>query len=264
MEDNKKQYRREWERHLRVLRRCGISLSADERRRRTQAFCDMFGPVLLEHGFVKARGCYWRIHGEDYVQYVALKNERGTPAIHYIACDSEWGLWRMADAVMMPSDYSPLNWYSTAFCFLNTLQSFVGACNRAETIGYGLFDYVDDFDEGLALEYQRFVSDALPKLNQKSTVEDFACLERTSCSGILACIMTKRYPEALHLVDSLEPLNRNDERIVRLHQERTSDLRKYLVENDEAALQHIVAQCKDALRNDLAKVSKRLSNQVST
>lgn len=257
-----------WEQHERAIKRCGISLSPDEKRKRTQAFLDKFGPILLDCGFVKARGYYWRLQSHDYVQYVGLKNARGIPAMHYIACGSEWGLSRIAEGIMIPSVFAPQFWYSTPTFSGETLQRFVGACNRAESIGYGLFDEVDDFTEGLELEYERFVSDALPQLNHVSTVEDYYCsisdyVSRTRCAGILACIMTDRCTEALQLLESLTPISIDGNNSV-LHQEQKALLHQYLMAHDEVATNNIVALCKAALYKDLAKINKKLVSKFTT
>ena len=90
-----------------------------------------------------------------------------------------------------------MKWYSSETMFVNTLQRFVGACDRVETIGHGLFDEVDDFYEGLQLEYQRFVEKASPMLLEGKTVEDFLQSKRNvSWSNVLAHLMLGDYEQA--------------------------------------------------------------------
>lgn len=256
----------DWHRYSRCLERCEMSLSAVEKKSRNIAFHAKFGPTLLDMGFIKARDCYWRIRGENFVQYVGLRSARNTPAVHFIACGSEWGLSRLAEGVVFPSVYAPTKWYSSSAALNTTLQAFTGACNRAETVGYGLFDEVDDFYEGLELEYDRFCSDAIPLLSLSPSVEDYYMtirdtIDRTRCRGILACIMTNRYDKALCLLRDLKPIVENDE-INGLYEQQINALSNLLVNQDTTAIQEITDSCKKALKDDLALFSKKLALSI--
>lgn len=256
----------DWRRFSRCLKRCEMSLSSEEKKKRNSAFHAKFGPRLQEMGFIKARDCYWRIHGENFVQFVGMRSARNTPAVHFIACGSEWGLSRLAEGVIFPSMYAPTKWYSTSAALNTTLQAFTGVCNRAETVGYGLFDEVDDFYEGLELEYERFCSDAIPLLSSSPSVEDYYMMirdtiERTRCRGILACIMTNRYDTALCLLRDLKPIVENDE-INCLYEQRINTFSTLLVNQDTTAIQEIVDSCKKTLKDDLALFSKKLALSI--
>lgn len=194
-----------WLHYQRYMKRISESVPKAEQNRRQQAFRALFSPIMNDMGFSYRRNAFWKRCDNEYVQYVMLRNARGMPGVYYIGCGYEWALARHARIVVDDGLKCAFQkWYSSNRMFINTLQRFVGACDHAETIGYGCFDDADSFDEGLNMEYARFIDAAYPILQQTRTVKDYLLSKNTtSWSTVLGHLIMNDYHSASMCCDQL-------------------------------------------------------------
>lgn len=251
-----------WEIHQRQMSHFRAPpLPREEKARRRQAFRDLFEPELKARGFLQAGKGFWRVREEGFVQYVLFTHFRSTPTWQFIGCGSEWSLMHHAREVLLGKPY--IRWYG--FAEPTGLQRFTGLEDpvlKTET----LFDMTDDFDKGLRLEYDRFLTHALPLLEAPCSCEAYAQKPPTLIPRALAWMYLRRWEEAQ---EALESRIAFEEAQAREHGgscfteaiQAYSSLLEQLRRGEYAQADALVRQAEEYVYKDLTSVSKRLAKQ---
>ena len=244
---------RAWLHYERGQRRAVESISTEEKRNRLIAFREKFTPIMQEMGFCYRRNAFWKRCSNDYVQYVMLRSARGMPGLYYVGCGYEWSL--AVHARLFIDDGLKCNfmkWYSTETMFINTLQRFVGACDRVETIGYGLFDEVDDYYEGLELEYQRFVEKAVPMMLERRVIEDYLQSKKNvSWANVLAYLMLGDYERASFCCDRVISSGQWINVLGARSPEAAQMLQSAIQQKNRHLIDNWIASCRESAEKDL-------------
>lgn len=244
-----------WEIHQRQMNHfIAPPLPPEEKARRRQAFRALFGPELTARGFLPAGKGFWRTREEGFVQYVLFTNFRGTPTWQFVSCGSEWSLMHHARDVLLGKPRH--RWYGFAEPF--TQLQFTGLVDpalRADT----LFDMTDDFDEGLRLEYDHFMTHALPLLEAPCSCEAYAQKPPVTCAKALAWMYLRRWDEAQEALAARIPFEEAQGSTEVAQAGR--DLLEQLQRGDHARAEALLRQAGEYVQADLASVSKRLAKQ---
>lgn len=249
-----------WEVHQRQMSHfIAPPLPPEEKARRRQAFRDLFGPELKDRGFLHAGKGFWRVREEGFVQYVLFTHFRGTPAWQYVGCGSQWSLMNHAREVLLGKPY--LRWYG--FAEPETLQRFTGLEDpvlKTET----LFDMTDDFDEGLRLEYDRFMTHALPLLEAPCSCEAYAQKPPALIPRALAWMYLRRWEEAQEALEAriaFEEAQESGSSCFTQAAQAYRSLLEQLRRGEYSQADALVRQAEESVYADLASVSKRLAKQ---
>ena len=126
---------------------------------------------------------------------------------------------------------------------------------RADT----LFDMTDDFDEGLRLEYDHFMTHALPLLEAPCSCEAYAQKPPVTCAKALAWMYLRRWDEAQEALAARIPFEEAQGSTEVAQAGR--DLLEQLQRGDHARAEALLRQAEEYVQEDLASVSKRLAKQ---
>ena len=169
------------------------SVSKEEQKYQKDRFNEVFGPILLENGFLKKGTRYYRLYENRFLQIVEF---------------ARWGHWGPGQVGVGCMTYYPFGHFTQALRYENDghwifferpysygpkmidvlLEEFVGevcAPGYKGTDGKGLLKannralyIVKNFDDAMQWEYELFVRKALPELNRIKDLDAYQAMKR--------------------------------------------------------------------------------------
>ncbi len=167
------------------------SVSKEEQKNQIQRFVEVFGPVMLENGFIKKGSSFYRLYGKGFLQTVGLYREHFGPGHLYIGCIAEYPFGSYAEWLRLEGTGKWIHYERAHSKALDRvyLEEFAGEGLTPEFRWDGYtFDApflenralyrVKDFEEAIRLEYELFVRKALPELNRIKDLDSYQAMRR--------------------------------------------------------------------------------------
>ncbi|MBQ6859436.1 MAG: DUF4304 domain-containing protein, partial [Clostridia bacterium] len=153
---------------------------------------EVFGPVLLENGFIKKGNCFFRLYGKGFLQMVEFAHTHWSSGQMYIGCEVHhpYGVFAGLLETEGTASWLPKPYSCTIRKTNTVMETFVGErmteyCRPSGTYEPPKVVYLDralylvkDFDQAIQLEYGLFVEKALPKLNAIKDLDAYQAMHR--------------------------------------------------------------------------------------